>query len=85
MNKTQQLNNLFTKWENEIPEYKNKFVRDGIINEDVWDKTNPKILFIAKEPNHYENPQQGDFRLDWNNGIVITFLLIELPNGRLEF
>lgn len=38
---------LFEKWS----KTKNGFVTDGIINEDEWNKSNPKILFILKEAN----------------------------------
>jgi len=68
MTKTEQLNALFAQWEAEIPAYKNLFVKDGIINESQWNVTNPKILFITKEPNHYENPRAGDFREEWSKG-----------------
>ncbi|MFL5788959.1 MAG: hypothetical protein ACJ748_12950 [Flavisolibacter sp.] len=68
MSKTQQLNQLFDKWEHRIPECRGLLVRDGIINEDMWNLTNPKILFIAKEPNQYGNSKSGDFRSDWNSG-----------------
>lgn len=73
MTKTAQLDLLFNRWEVSIPEYKGRFVKDGIIKEDVWDETFPKILFIAKEPNHFENPVAGDFRQDWNNGTIYPF------------
>ena len=36
MNKTEQLNSLFDAWEKEIPGYQGSFVRDGIINEKIW-------------------------------------------------
>ena len=64
---TEKLNELFKKWEDHIEEYQGKFVRDGIINEDEWVKTNPKVLFIAKEANQYGNQTTGDFRVDWKN------------------
>lgn len=72
MIRTQQLDTLFAEWENAIPSYKGKFVQDGIINEIEYEKTSPKILFIAKEPN---NPEQkpGDFRQWWQKEIYYTF------------
>ena len=71
-NKTEQLNQLFDEWEQAIPEYKDKFVRDGIINEKIYQTTSPKILFIMKEPN---NPKQnpGDFREWWKDEIKYAF------------
>jgi hypothetical protein len=65
MNKTEQLDQLFEKWQKDIPSYKGKFVKDGIIKEEIYSVlTKPKLLFIAKEPN---NPKQeeGDFRKWW--------------------
>ena len=64
---TEKLNELFKQWEDQIEEYQGKFVRDGIIDEDEWIKTNPKVLFIAKEANQYGNQTTGDFRVDWKN------------------
>jgi hypothetical protein len=51
LTKTEQLNQLFTDWENSIPDYKGKFIRDGIINEELYSNANPKVLFIQKEAN----------------------------------
>lgn len=68
MSVTEELDKLFKEWENSIKEYNGIFVRDGIINEIEWFKTNPKILFITKEANHYGLPRSGDFRKDWRNG-----------------
>lgn len=70
--KTQKLNALFDEWEHSIPEYKGMFVRDGIINEQQYESSSPKILFITKEPN---NPDQKvgevhDFRNWWNKGEI---------------
>lgn len=64
----QKLNQLFEEWEGNIEVYKGKFVRDGIINEEEWEKASPKILYITKEPNQSGNQAAGDFRDDWNNG-----------------
>lgn len=70
--KTEQLNKLFDEWEQKVAEYKGKFVRDGIINEQLYQNAIPKVLFIAKEPN---NPEQtaGDFREWWKDEIYYTF------------
>jgi len=49
MTKTKKLNNLFNKWR-KIKEYQGyAFINDGIIDEQEWNKTNPKLLFIFKE------------------------------------
>jgi hypothetical protein len=73
MTKTAQLDALFRRWEDAIPEYKHVFVKDGIVEEDTWNTTSPKILFIAKEPNHFEHPMAGDFRKDWKDGTIYPF------------
>jgi hypothetical protein len=87
MTKTEQLNELFEEWEAKIPGYKNLFVKDGIINEEVWNETDPKILFIAKEPNHYEVPRAADFREDWRSGnskYPFAYRIAEWTFGILE-
>lgn len=65
--KTEQLNDLFNKWEANYEPYKGKFTRDGINNEDLFDKMKSEdkgVLFITKDPN---DPEQwgGDFRTWW--------------------
>lgn len=72
IDKTEQLNQLFEEWENSIPEYKNKFIKDGIINEELFQNANQKILFIEKEGN---NPKQeaGDFREWWKTEVFYGF------------
>ena len=87
MTKSKQLDILFQQWESGIPGYKNLFVKDGIINEKIWNETSPKILFIAKEPNHYENPRAGDFRQDWTKGdskYPFAYRIAEWSFGILE-
>ncbi len=71
-NKNEQLNQLFDSWETEVGEYTSKFVRDGIIYEDLFEKASPKILFMMKEPN---NPDQksGDFRKWWKDELKGSF------------
>jgi len=70
--RTELLNLLFDEWEQSILDYKGKFVKDGIINEDRYYSAKPKILFITKEPN---NPDQneGDFRSWWMEEVKYTF------------
>jgi len=70
--KTEQLNLLFQRWQQECPEYQGKFHKDGIVNEETYLGQNPKVLFIAKEPN---NPDQGefDFREWWAEEVKYGF------------
>jgi len=64
-NKTELLNQLFFEWENNVDEYKDKFIKDGIIDEALYDEAPIKILFIAKEPNDNEQEESWDFRNLW--------------------
>ncbi len=81
MNKTDKLNQLFEEWENEVPEYKGKFIKDGINDEELFRLSKIKVLFIAKEPN---NPKQqaGDFREWWKEGLK-TLFRIDWRNGAM--
>ena len=67
--KTNQLNNLFNRWEKK---YKNGFKRDGIVDEYLFTKTKTKVLYITKEPN---DPKQsaGDYREWWKEGVKYSF------------
>lgn len=68
MTKTEKLEHLFKEWEQHNKEYKKSYVKDGIIDEETWDKTTPKILFVTKEPNHGNHPQATDLRQVWREG-----------------
>jgi hypothetical protein len=61
----QQLNTLFEDWEQSKDEHRGVFIKDGVINENEWEKTTPKIIFIAKEANQQGNVKAGDFREEW--------------------
>lgn len=84
-NKTNQLNKLFEQWENEIPGYKGKFQRDGIINEELYNQAERKILFIEKEPNN-PNQESGDYRDWWNEEMyyAFTYRIAEWSFGLLK-
>ena len=66
MTKTVALNRLFEEWKQQRPEEAQRMCLDGIIHEERYENTNPKILFIMKEPNHPEGPG-FDFREWWGN------------------
>jgi len=72
--KNQQINDLFQRWEEHVPEYRSHFVKDGIIDENLFEQSYPKILFITKEPN---NPKQeaDDFRIWWETELKYAFSL----------
>jgi len=54
MSKTEELNKLFLKWKKNSP----SFSEDGIINEELWNGADRKIVFLFKERNGGER----DFR-----------------------
>ena len=70
--KTEQLNELFDSWVQQFPKYKGKFIKDGIIDENIYDLQKIKLLFITKEPN---NPDQNDsdFRIWWSKEVKYSF------------
>ena len=68
MTKTEKLNRLFDGWKRQRPEEAQRMCLDGIVCEERYENTNPKILFIAKEPNHPEGPG-FDFREWWNEEV----------------
>lgn len=70
--KTEQLDKLFDDWKAEIYPNSNSFIRDGIIDEEQWEKANKKILFIAKEANN-NSDGDWDFRVWWKDSINFTF------------
>ncbi|MBN8707326.1 MAG: hypothetical protein J0L62_15750 [Bacteroidetes bacterium] len=51
MNSRQELEKLFTTWESTFPEHSGKFIRDGIINDELYQTAKVKICFLTKEPN----------------------------------
>jgi len=51
MTKTEKLNKLFLEWKKTKSIYHTDFARDGIIDEELWNKAEPKVLFLLKEPN----------------------------------
>ena len=71
MTKTERLNALFTEWKDQKPaEEAERMCLDGIVCEERYDNTNPKILFIAKEPNMGPEEPGFDFREWWGDGEV---------------
>lgn len=72
MTRNERLNILFDNWESSNADYLGKFKRDGIIDEVKFLKSDPKILFITKEPN---DPKQnsGDYRNWWKEGVKYSF------------
>ncbi len=60
MTKTERLDALFKEWKKEQkPEEAERMCLDGIVCEERYDNTNPKILFIMKEPS--TGPEESGF------------------------
>jgi len=72
INKNKALDNLFDEWEKAVSEYKGKFIRDGINNEELYKFASSKILFIAKEPND-TGQTAWDFRDGWKQELDHPF------------
>ena len=73
MKKTKQLNSLFEKWESSNKDYTGRFIRDGIIDESIFEAPgNKKLLIIAKEPN-YQDDGSWDFRDWWKTKLQFSF------------
>ena len=51
MSITQQENTLFEAWAKQLEQDDLDFVMDGVVCEDAYAKSDPKILFVLKEPN----------------------------------
>ncbi|MGA2408611.1 MAG: hypothetical protein ABSF81_17945 [Bacteroidales bacterium] len=83
--KTDRLNRLFKDWEENVSGYKGKFIKDGIINEPLYDNASKKILFIAKEPNDPDQ-ESWDFREFWNKEVkyVFSYRIAEWSYGLLN-
>ncbi len=86
MNKTDELNVLFSEWKKERPEESERMHPDGIICEETYNKTKPKILFIMKEPNNPEW-ETWDVREYWAKGEIdylFSWRLSRWANGILN-
>ena len=70
--RTERLNELFAAWKQRIIEAPDRMCLDGIVCEKSYENTNPKLLFITKEPNHPEGPG-FDFREWWLESIEYAF------------
>ncbi|TKT86916.1 hypothetical protein [Dyadobacter frigoris] len=54
--------------------YSDSIIKDGIINRDLYDSENPKILFICKEHNQMaDTVLNGDYKIWWNEGLKYRF------------
>ena len=74
MNKTrtQRLNELFAEWKKRTGEEAERMCLDGIVCEENYESANPKLLFVAKEPNNPEGIG-FDFRKWWQEEVKYAF------------
>ena len=70
--RTERLNELFAAWKQRIIEVADRMCLDGIVCEESYENTNPKLLFITKEPNHPEG-SGFDFREWWSESVEYAF------------
>ncbi|MEP0862296.1 MAG: hypothetical protein HRF52_12750 [Ignavibacterium sp.] len=82
-----ELNKLFEEWEQKFPNYKGKFVKDGILDEQLYQDAKTKILYITKDPNDPDQTSwdladllnqslEGNFAIrlaEWSYGILNDF------------
>jgi hypothetical protein len=61
MTKNQQLDKLFEEWRSYFREYKDCFISDGIVDDNLFEEQKNKLLFIGKEANDPRN-QSWDYR-----------------------
>ncbi len=71
MSKTEELDQLFEQWVEEFPQYRGKFKKDGIIDEETFEAQEIKLLFITKEPND-PGQREGDYR-EWLKEVKHSF------------
>lgn len=60
MSKNQHIANLYLEFKAECKTNGKTFIKDGIVDEDEFEKQNPKLLFIGKEAN-YDNPNESEY------------------------
>ena len=72
-NKTNLLNKLFEEWEKHSLYKDENFIRDGIIDETLFNQADLKILFITKEANDPGQTVNWDFREWWRENIRYAF------------
>lgn len=71
MDKNKQLDTLFKKWK--LSKSYPHFIKDGIIDENMFESLDQKILFISKEANMKKYDDDNDFRVWWKDEHEKTF------------
>ena len=70
--RTQRLDKLFEGWKQRRGEEAELMCLDGIVCEKNYESTEPKLLFVAKEPNHPEG-RGSDYRKWWLKEVKYIF------------
>ena len=70
--RTERLNKLFAEWKQKRKKEAERMCLDGIICEKNYERANPKLLFVAKEPNNPERPG-SNYREGFSKEVKHTF------------
>ena len=70
--KMQRLNELFEEWKRRRKEEAEFMCLDGIVCEKNYERANPKLLFVAKEPNNPEG-RGSDYRESFSKEVKYAF------------
>ena len=70
--RTERMNELFAVWQQRLIKVADRMCLDGIVCEESYENTNPKLLFVTKEPNHPEG-SGFDFREWWSESVEYAF------------
>lgn len=81
---------LMLEWKTKRPNYE-EFSDDGILINEIWKITSPKVMFLLKEPNSdFINirgkgylPRSGNSRLFWRNINIWQYTISEIWNNRI--
>lgn len=90
MEKKLDYDTLIKEWKNNRPDYED-FSDDGILIEEIWSQTIPKVLFLLKEPNsdfvhirgNSYSPKSGNSHVFWRNINIWQYILSEFWNDRV--
>lgn len=72
--RTDRLEKLFAEWKQQKKKEAKLMCLDGIVCEKNYERANPKLLFVAKEPNDPKK-QAFDFREGWREEVKYTFAI----------
>ncbi|MCB0810613.1 MAG: hypothetical protein KDB96_15155, partial [Flavobacteriales bacterium] len=65
LGKTARLDELFGRWRAAYGAECRHFISDGIIDEELYEAQQPRLLFLGKDPNDQSGEEDWDFREEW--------------------